>query len=164
MVDYGLVALKRTHVIAMIENYAQLIDRIIGIAIDQEGINQAGEGDIYEINNMPDVQYPIFWVSSTESHTEYDNYFLYTLTFYYVDRLIASSNHAYSNDNAHIVSSGMMVISNIIKKLRTVDDIYSIDNQISYTSFNDTDVFADKCAGVYCNVNIAVPKTSVCVQ
>lgn len=148
----------------MIENYAQLIDRILEISIAQEGVNQVGEGDIYEINNTPDTLYPVVWVASTQAHVEFSNYFQYSLTFYYVDRLIESSNKAYSNDNAHIVSSGIMVLSNIIKKLRTVEDIYSIDEQISYTSFNDTDVFADKCAGVYTTVNICIPKTSLCVQ
>lgn len=148
----------------MIENYAQLIDRILEISIAQEGVNQVGEGDIYEINNTPDTLYPVVWVASTSAHIEFSNYFQYSLTFYYVDRLIESSNKAYSNDNAHIVSSGIMILSNIIKKLRTVEDIYSIDEQISYTSFNDTDVFADKCAGVYTSVNICIPKTSLCVQ
>lgn len=164
MVACGLVALKRTHVIAMIENYAQLVERILKVSIAQEGVNQVGEGDIYEINNSTNTHYPIVWIASTQSHTEFSNYFQYTITFYYVDRLLAESNREYSNDNAHIVSSGIMILSNIIKKLRTIEDIYSIDEQISYTSFNDTDVFADKCAGVYTNVNICVPKTSLCVQ
>lgn len=148
----------------MIENYAQLVDTVLGIAVEQEGVNQVGEGDIYEINNMPNTLYPVVWIASTQAHVEHQNYFQYSLTFYYVDRLIESSNKAYSNDNSHIVSTGINVLSNIIRKLRNINDIYGIDEIINYTSFNDTDVFADKCAGVYTTITIAVPKTSVCVQ
>ena len=56
----------------MIENYSQLANRILDYAIKQENIHQCGEGDIYEINNDPNVKFPIFWMSSTQPVQELD--------------------------------------------------------------------------------------------
>lgn len=143
-------------------NYATLIHKILNIAVKQKGVNSSGEGDIYAINEMPDTKYAVFWVSSTTNHVEYQNYMQYNLTFYYIDREQYSNNEKFNADSTLICSNGIQIISNIIAKLRFDDDILDIDENINYTLFNDTEVFADKCAGVYVNVGIKVPKDNVC--
>lgn len=148
----------------MIENYSQLANRILDYAIKQENIHQCGEGDIYEINNDPNVKFPIFWMSSTQPVQELDNYWVYNLTFYYVDRLLIDSPREYSTNSINISSAGISILSNIIRKIKQDDDIYKIDSAISYSTFNDTQVFADHCAGVFCNVSLTVPKYTNCVS
>ena len=42
------------------------------------------------------------------------------------------------------------------------EDVSSVYNIINYTCWSDTEIFADKCAGVYCEVHIKVAKESNC--
>lgn len=148
----------------MIENYSQLANKILEYALTQENIHQAGEGDIYELNNDPRVEWPAFWLSSTQPVQELQNYWVYNLTFYYVDRLLIDSPQEYSTNSINITSAGIVILSNVIRKLKLDTDIYKIDDTINYTTFNDTQVFSDHCAGVFCNVSITVPKVTNCVQ
>ena len=103
-------------------------------------------------------------MSSTQPVQEFGNYWVYNLTFYYVDRLLIDSPREYSTNSINISSAGISILSNIIHKIKKDDDIYKIDSGISYSTFNDTQVFADHCAGVFCNVSLTVPKYNNCVS
>lgn len=138
-------------------NYIQLIKKILDYANSQDGIHFSGEGDIYQINSI-NVFYPVFWVSSTQAHEESENYFTYNLTFYYIDRQLEQTDEFSNQENANISSAGISIISNIIRRLREDEDILEIPNNIQYTVWTDTEIFSDKCAGVYSNVRIIIPK------
>lgn len=148
----------------MIENYSQLANSILEYAFTQENIQMAGEGDIYELNNDPNVKWPVFWLSSTQPVQELQNYWVYNLTFYYVDRLNIDSPQEYSTNSINITSAGITILSNIIRRCKHNVDIYKIDDIVNYNTFNDTQVFADHCAGVFCNVSITVPKINNCIE
>lgn len=149
----------------MIQNYVQLIYRIIQYGNSQDIIRTSGEGDIYKINDIPDIEYSIFWVSSTQGHIEHENYTAYNLTLYYIDRQLIETDSKFNDDNAMIITAGMNILSNIIKMIKNDNDVYSVNNDIAYNSFTASDgVFNDKCAGVYCNITVNIPNTSLCVQ
>ena len=67
----------------MIQNYVQLIYRIMEYGKAQDIVRTCGEGDIYKINDIPDLDYPIFWVASTQGHVEHTNYTKYNFKSIY---------------------------------------------------------------------------------
>lgn len=142
--------------------YAKLVQTILDVAIHQLGVNMALDEDIYSINNMQAAKFPIFVCAPTEPQIEKENYYEFHLTLYYIDREQAGNNE-YSNPETTLIhSAGIGILGNIIKKIRALDDVLSVDENISYTLFNDTEVFADRCNGVYTTITVTSPKDSNC--
>ena len=144
-------------------NYSKIIYTIMDIAINQQGINYAFEGDITNINTLNIEDYPVFCVASTSDHMEMMNYNTYNLTFYYVDREQWDNERAGSANEILIHSTGQMVLSNIIKKIieeiGVLNDVYPI----SYSFWNESEMFTDKCSGVFTTIAIQVPKDTNCI-
>lgn len=143
-------------------NYAKLVQNILDIAIHQAGVNMAIDEDIYQINNMQASKYPIFVCSPTEPQVEKENYYEFHLTLYYIDRVQSGNNEYYNAETSLVHSAGITILGNIIKKIRNLDDVINVDETISYTCWSETEIFADKCNGVYCNIVISVPKETNC--
>lgn len=143
-------------------NYAKLVREILDIAIHQAGVNMAIDEDIYQINNMQAAKYPVFVCAPTEPQVEKENYYEFHLTFYYIDRVQNANNEYYNAETSLVHSAGIGILGNIIKKIRSLDEVLSVDDIINYTCWTETEIFADKCNGVYCNVTIITPKESNC--
>lgn len=145
-------------------NYVKILQKILNIAINDRFINFAGQGDIYEINAMNINDYPIFWVAVTEQITEHSNYINYPLTLYYIDREKFMNDDEGDTDQPLIHSNGIMILSNIIKKIKAEFDNEMLNEitEVNYTVWGDTEIFSDKCSGVYCNINLAFPVNSLC--
>ena len=148
----------------LVMNYAKLLYKILDIAINDKMINFCGEGDIYEINKMNINDYPIFWVAATQPMIEHENYIDYVLTLYYIDREKFQNDDINDTDQPLIHSNGMMTLSNIIKKIKYElgNDLLKDITDVSYTLWGDTEIFADKTSGVYCNITLSLPKDSNC--
>lgn len=143
-------------------NYAKLVQKILDIAIHQAGINMSFDGDVYELNNMQTSKFPVVVCAATQPQIEHTNYFDFVLTLYYIDRLQRGTNE-YNNAEISLVhSAGIAILSNIIKKIRELDGVIDVDEDIQYTLFNDTEVFADKANGVYTTITVKVPKETNC--
>ena len=111
---------------------------------------------------MQAAKFPVFVCAPTEPQIERENYYEFHLTLYYIDRE-QSANNEYNNPETSLIhSAGISILGNIIKKIRTIDEVISVDENISYTLFNDTELFADKCNGVYTTITVIVPKDSNC--
>lgn len=143
-------------------NYAKLVREILDIAIHQSGVNMAIDEDIYQINNMQAAKYPIVVCAPTEPQIEKENYYEFHLTLYYIDRVQNANNEYYNAETSLVHSAGIGILGNIIKKIRSLDEIVDVDDTINYTCWTETEIFADKCNGVYCNVTIRTPKESNC--
>ena len=143
-------------------NYIKLVREILDIAIHQSGVNMTYDGDIYELNNMQSSKFPVVVCSATQPQIEHENYYDFVLTLYYIDRLQSNANE-YSNPEISTThSNGISILGNIIKKIRAIDEVIDVDETIQYTLFNDTEVFADRCNGVYTTITVKVPKESLC--
>ena len=143
-------------------NYVKLVREILDIAIKQSGINMSLDEDIYSINSMQAAKFPVFVCAPTEPQIERENYYEFHLTLYYIDREQAANTEYGNAETSNIHSAGISILGNIIKKIRTIDEVISVDENISYTLFNDTELFADKCNGVYTTITVIVPKDSNC--
>lgn len=160
--DFGSVVRKRKLVDVKIMNYAKIIHNILDIAIHQSGVNMALDEDIYQINNMQTSKYPVFVCSPTEPQIEHENYYEFHLTLYYIDRE-QSANNEYNNPETTLIhSAGIQILGNIIKKIRDIQEVLSVDENVSYTLWSNTEIFADKCNGVYTTITVIVPKDSNC--
>ena len=124
----------------------EVITDIINIAKKQPNINHTGEGDIYSLNSLPNIDYSVFWVTQT-NHTQGENTVSYNLILYYIDRLLPDGSN-----RLQIQSQGMLAINNIINIYNQIDPDIQIEYDINYTTF--THRFTDDCAGVFANVTI----------
>ena len=123
-----------------------IVKELENIAKKQPNINYVGNGDIYALSTLPNVNYGVFYVTQS-NHTQNENTINYTLTLFYVDRLM--------NDNSNrlqIQSNGITTLTNIINIFSMKNDDVEIQYNIPYTTFIQR--FADDCSGVYCNVTI----------
>ena len=56
-----------------------------------------------------------------------------------------------------------MVLGNIINKIKSFgDEMLNEIRDINYTLWGDTEIFSDKCSGVYTNITISLPKETNC--
>ena len=124
----------------------EVITDILNIAKQQPNINHTGEGDIYSLNSLPNIDYSVFWVTQT-NHTQGENTVTYNLVLYYIDRLLPDASN-----RLQIQSQGMLVLNNIINIYNQMNPDIQIEYDINYTTF--THRFTDDCAGVFANVTI----------
>lgn len=143
-------------------NYIKLIKEILDIAIHQSGVNMGFDGDIYELNNMQASKFPVVVCAATQPQIEHENYYDFVLTLYYIDRLQFNANEYHNPEISATHSAGISILGNIIKKIRALEDVLSVDEDIQYTLFNDTEVFADKTNGVFTTITVKVPKETNC--
>lgn len=144
-------------------NYAKILYELLKIAIETNGVNYAGQGDISEINSLTVRDYPIFWITTTQPQVEKSNTIEYHLTLNYIDREKVANDDVNDTNQPLIHSTGIQVISNIVKKfvqdLQPMNEIYPL----SYNLWEDTEMFDDKCNGVWVDIVLEFPKVTNCV-
>lgn len=124
-----------------------IINRLKNTAKNVKNINYVGDGDIYTLSTFPNLDYSVFFVTQT-NHSMDKNTINYTLTLFYVDRLLNDSSN-----RLQIQSTGIVTLTNIINKFVNENDV-EIDGNIQFTTFNQR--FADECSGVFANVTFVV--------
>lgn len=124
----------------------EVVDSFLNIAKNVPNINYVGQGDIYSLNTLPNVEYGVFFITQT-NHQMSENTITYNLTLFYVDRLKADGSN-----KLQIQSQGISTLGNIINLFSLHNDEVDIEYDIQYTTFLQR--FADECSGVFCNVNI----------
>ena len=122
----------------------EIINKLKDIALSKPNINYAGDGDVYTLNSVPDINYSAFFITQNE-HSIDSNTITYNLNLFYIDRI------ADSEDNVlNIQSDGILQLTNIINNLVFSEDV-DVDREINFVPFIQR--FADNCAGVYCSVS-----------
>lgn len=113
------------------------------------------ENDIFRLNSYADAKYGVFGWLQGQHTTSIDSAFItLQFTFFYVDRLTSDLAN-----QVEIQSVGLQTLDNIIRKL----DDYGIEaSNYTFNTFNQR--FLDECAGVYANVTLQIPVTSMCAE
>lgn len=125
----------------------QLIYNILEIAKEKPNIRTAQEGNIYDLNNMPDVEYNVFWLTQGQ-HRVGESTITYNFNMFYVNRL--SDN---LDNKIDIQSDGIVELVNIINSI--VDELdVEVEYPLNFIPFNQR--FLEDCSGVYTSVNIVV--------
>lgn len=129
-------------------NLAQFITYVKETSLRSPFINQAIDGDVYQINSIEN-QYGIFCVTPM-SVTTTDNIMTINSTMFYVDRLVEGE----TNMN-QIQSDGVTCLKTIIEEITNDEDVdISLDSDVIYTIFRYK--FTDECAGVFAEVSLNV--------
>ena len=125
----------------------ELINKLKDIAISKPNINYVGDGDVYTLNSLPNIDYSVFFITQND-HSIYQDTITYSLNLFYIDRISDSEDNV-----LNIQSDGMLQLTNVINTLVFSEDV-DVDGEISFTPFIQR--FADQCAGVYCTVRFIV--------
>ena len=125
----------------------EIINKLKDIAISKPNINYVGDGDVYTLNSLPNIDYSVFFITQND-HSIYQDTITYSLNLFYIDRISDSEDNV-----LNIQSDGMLQLMNVINTLVFSEDV-DVDGEISFTPFIQR--FADQCAGVYCTVRFIV--------
>lgn len=125
----------------------ELINKLKDIAISKPNINFVGDGDVYTLNSLPNIDYSVFFITQND-HSIYQDTITYSLNLFYIDRISDSEDNV-----LNIQSDGMLQLTNVINTLVFSEDV-DVEGEITFTPFIQR--FADQCAGVYCTVRFIV--------
>ena len=121
----------------------EIINKLKDIAISKPNINYVGDGDVYTLNSLPNIDYSVFFITQND-HSIYQDTITYSLNLFYIDRISDSEDNT-----LNIQSDGMLQLTNIINSLVFTEDV-DVDGDITFVPFIQR--FADQCSGVYCTV------------
>ena len=134
----------------------QVIKAFEVVASQQPSVNMIVQNDIFRLNSKSDARYGVFgWTQGQHSSSADSSFFTYSFTFFYVDRL----KNDVSNQ-IEVQSVGIQTLDNILRGLEELDIFVS--SSYSFQTFNQR--FLDECAGVFCNVSLQVPVSSICSE
>jgi hypothetical protein len=131
---------------------AQLIREIEGAAMQHPAINMIVRNDIFRINHAPTLKYGAFAWTQGQHTGNINGMMTYNFTLFYIDRL----KNDLSNQ-IEVQSVGCQTLDNILRILEQKDIEVT-----SYTLQPFNQRFTDECAGVFCNVSLGVPATTLC--
>lgn len=126
----------------------EIVNEILDIAQQQPNINYTGEGDIYSLNSLPNIDYSVFFITQSE-HTQSEDTSTYNLILYHIDRLLTDGSN-----RLQVQSQSMLAIQNVINIFNQMNPDVQVDYDVRYTTF--THRFQDECAGAFANVTITV--------
>lgn len=126
-------------------NVVELIDIIKKIALSQNLIQSAFDGDVYTNWNSSEIKYGSFNVG-IQSISYSNNLITYTLVLYYGDRLLQDRTNA-----NQIYADGVNALQSVINLINTASNV-EIAGDIIYTPFEQT--FTDYLAGVYTTIDL----------
>lgn len=124
-----------------------IVEKLKNIAITKPNINYVGEGDIYDLNSLPNIDYGVFYITQS-NHSQSQDTTTYNLTLYYIDRIFQDKSNT-----LNVQSTGIQVLTTIVNTFEYSTDVI-VNYDMDYTTF--THKFSDLCAGVYCNLSISV--------
>ena len=129
--------------------FKQVIEKLTELG-KELGIKTVFVQDIYQINNNPDISYPVLVIESDETRETLDLW-QYRFRLTYVDILAEDQSNLID-----IQSTGMELLS---KWLRDIPENWNLTSS-SYRTFLQR--FNDECSGVYCWITLEVPKGDIC--
>lgn len=134
----------------------QVIKVIEVLASNQPAVNMIVREDIFRLNAAPDARYGVFaWLQGQHTGAIDDGLVRYRFDFFYADRLTEDLGN-----QVEVQSTGIEVLTNIIRQLD--DHGITAEGDYAFRAFNQR--FHDECAGVFCEVTLAVPVGSACPE
>ena len=109
-------------------------------------VNQVTFGDVYNVNNDIDIEYPLVNLDVVSSVITKEMNTSYVMNLYYIDRLTENESNYID-----ICSAVNYTINSLVNKFAYENDIdINIQSNIQYFQQN----FRDKCSGGYITINI----------
>lgn len=137
-----------------------LLTNIANVAINETIVHWAGAGaDIYRLNGMTVKDYPAVFASPTGTHTAGENTTRYTITLYFLDRLLEDS----SND-VTIMSTAIECLKNTVKAIEGIKGVVDVSTEYELENYIETEAFNDRLAGAWTTITVEVMNDTTCVQ
>lgn len=138
-----------------------LLYAITEIGIKQKVIQFAAAGaDIYAaLNDTTIKDYPILFVSPTGDHTVSENTTQYSITLYYLDRLLSDN----SND-VTVMSVAIEQLKNMVNWIKDLNGVVDVSEEYEVRHFTDTESFNDSVAGAWATIRIDTLNNYICPQ
>lgn len=135
----------------------ELTKAVEGVAAMQPAVKMIVPEDIFRLSNEMSARYGVFaWTQGAHSVDVENGLAVYTLTLFYVDRLLEDKSNA-----VEIHSVGIDTLTNIVRGVMDFGDIW-VDSSLNFTTFSQR--FADECAGVFAAVQFKTYQNSICVE
>ena len=118
-------------------------------------------GDIYDVNDMPSVKYPVVIVSQGKHEFDAQNdYLYYNLTLFYVDNMVDMEDRDWSDSldgNDNLLETSILAIQSagtkcLLSALYALEDKYVLSGAMQVVPFKEK--FNDVCAGVYVTIKV----------
>ena len=130
----------------------QLIENICEYAVKNDICNTAMGGlSLYDVNFKQDNLYPLIYVTPATPHTISNNTINYSLSIYFIDRLLRDNEN-----NIDIVNASVGKLQQIINIIKSFDDVLKVDDNYNITNFADTQRLSDNVAGGFVTLSITV--------
>ena len=129
--------------------FKQVIEKLTELG-KELGIKTVFVQDIYQINNNPDISYPVLVIESDETRETLDLW-QYRFRLTYVDIL--------AEDQSNLIDIQSTRMELLSKLLRNIPENWNLTSS-SYRTFLQR--FNDECSGVYCWITLEVPKEDIC--
>lgn len=127
----------------------EVTNSIISVATKLPNINTAYEGDIYDLNENPDVEFTSVVLTQRQHYYNEENEcWNYNFVMFYVDKLTTDESN-----RIDIQSNGIICLHNIIRSLRNIFEVDTQDEE--YDTF--TQRFTSMCAGAFVSFSVIVP-------
>lgn len=128
------------------------------IAVRNNLVNWYGAGpSVFAINGETVKDYPLVFVSPTGDNLVRENTTRYSLTIYYVDRLLDDSSN-----ETNVGSVAVETLKNIYRQVQMIDWVEAVETDPRIRLFQEPERFNDRCAGAYMQVWIEVVNPSNC--
>lgn len=134
--------------------YKDLLLALQETALQDPSIKFTGAGNIYELNNLPNIDYKVFYITPNQS-SSYEETKEFSLNLFYID---IWNNKV--NNQIDIQSTGLETLTDIINRFNynypEVEIRYPYQFQMFYQKFSDV------CAGCWVTVTFVV-KSEACL-
>ena len=138
----------------------QLLTNIGELGKAQQLINFSAAGtSLAQINPLDVAWYPLLFLSPTGTHIVTENTTKFSITLYYVDRLLED----YSND-IDIFSSSVSNLENLITGIKLIPGVVGVEDNYSIRNFANPEKMNDSLAGAYAEVQITVVRDTICFE
>lgn len=138
-------------------NLKILLKNIGEMAKAQKLVNFSAAGaSLAEINPLEVTWYPMFYAIPAGTHTITENTTTFSLTLYYIDRLLEDNSN-----EVDIFSSSIENLRNIINGIKGLPGVVEVESTYTMNNFMP-ERLNDRLCGSYANVRIMVVNDTVC--
>lgn len=138
---------------AIMNNYYNIVTKILEIAKKHIFIKEAHYGDIYEFHNSGNRNYSTFVLTQGENNQINENYTQYNFTAFVTDRLTDDEKNL-----LEVQSNCATILNQIMIEIQDKLEYFSESETMSFWK----EKFNDLCAGCFIQFSLQVPNDYIC--
>lgn len=134
----------------------ELLDEISKYAITRQLIEYSASGtSIMEIDKAEG--YPLLFSAPTGNHRVSQNTTTFTITLYYIDRLLDDNTN-----NITLFSNSINALKDLVIGVASLDGVTDVSEDFDIANFTETEKLNDKVAGAYTTIQVTTLNDYTC--